>query len=302
MEIQAITPKIVDIILSYDDSTKSKNELYEHVLKNPNDLYYIHLDMPIYAFAGSISLNCLKTIHKAYLLTIKQKNLVKFFLNREQPIITKNAKGRTSLHIMIMMKDNDCVKYMLTELNAGVNITDNFGYTPLHLACQYSPIYIVRMLLKISGININSINLDNETALSIAVVHKRSDVCEDLLRAGANKNYYIGRFEIDIEKFVETKGTPEIKKIFKKYSKKPHQNKKKMLSQRINYFRQNYKELCEKQDEENIMYTKELANSLNIKYDNAKITQKDLCDKIKERIQILNINPKMYSKFFSTGF
>ncbi|XP_008559240.1 85/88 kDa calcium-independent phospholipase A2 [Microplitis demolitor] len=73
-----------------------------------------------------------------------------------------NFDGRTALHIMVMRKRLDCIMALLSHM-ATVNIADNQGNTPLHLAVQKGGLLpIVQMLIGF-GADIDAKNFNNET-------------------------------------------------------------------------------------------------------------------------------------------
>ncbi|XP_032669254.1 85/88 kDa calcium-independent phospholipase A2 isoform X2 [Odontomachus brunneus] len=71
-----------------------------------------------------------------------------------------NFDGRTALHVMVMRKRLECVVALLSHM-ASVNIVDNEGNTPLHLAVD---LIIVQALIGF-GADLNARNWKSETPL-----------------------------------------------------------------------------------------------------------------------------------------
>ncbi|KAK0161672.1 hypothetical protein PV327_008091 [Microctonus hyperodae] len=73
-----------------------------------------------------------------------------------------NFDGRTALHIMVMRKRLDCVVALLSHM-ASVNIVDNEGNSPLHLAVKKGGLLPIVQLLMGFGAEINAKNFKNES-------------------------------------------------------------------------------------------------------------------------------------------
>ena len=93
----------------------------------------------------------------------------------------KNTNQWTALHIAIRNSEKFSNKkgleiiQILLENGADVNLPDNFGWTPLMFAVEYSNLEIVRLLLN-KNADVNSINKDGLTVLMIAA-QKSSKEC-----------------------------------------------------------------------------------------------------------------------------
>ncbi|XP_020288940.1 85/88 kDa calcium-independent phospholipase A2 [Pseudomyrmex gracilis] len=73
-----------------------------------------------------------------------------------------NFNGRTALHVMVMRKRLQCVVALLSHM-ASVNIADNDGNTPLHLAVETETPAIVQTLVGF-GADVDARNWKSETA------------------------------------------------------------------------------------------------------------------------------------------
>lgn len=110
-----------------------------------------------------------------YLLEICQHN----------DINDSDSEGFSALHIVINNKRLDLVKLLLENSsfnnNININIRDNSGNTPLHLACKDSYIEIVQYLLSRPKIDINSMNNSNNAPLHIAIEYKHFEIVKYLI-------------------------------------------------------------------------------------------------------------------------
>ncbi len=76
---------------------------------------------------------------------------------------------------------------MLAEYNPNLDIQDNEGNTPLHLAVRNGNDLILQALLA-HGADINAYNNNGDTALHVAIRAGRTTVASQLLEAGAQIN------------------------------------------------------------------------------------------------------------------
>jgi ankyrin repeat protein len=113
-----------------------------------------------------------------------------------------NIFGKTVFHICcemgylntltILMKallaKNESNKDKASEfLTTRINENDTIqGYTPLHYAILNSRIDVVKFLLSIRGININSEDIHGDTALHLAIQMRNTSVCDMLIEYGAS--------------------------------------------------------------------------------------------------------------------
>ena len=72
------------------------------------------------------------------------------------------------------MNNFECVK-LLIQANANLDIKDNDGNTPLHLASRYGLDKNVEMLIK-AGANLDILNNKNQTAEDVALENNSLDI------------------------------------------------------------------------------------------------------------------------------
>ncbi|MEO0202771.1 MAG: ankyrin repeat domain-containing protein [candidate division WOR-3 bacterium] len=90
----------------------------------------------------------------------------KDFINKGADINIKNNNGKTPLHIAVENEYEDIVKLLL-EKNVDVNIKDNEGNTPLHKAVKNGNYFIIKELLKF-GADKNIKNNEGKTPFDLA--------------------------------------------------------------------------------------------------------------------------------------
>lgn len=93
--------------------------------------------------------------------------------------------GRTLLHKIIMNKDLDKFKGIISNPRLDVNIPDANGYMPLHWAAEIGNDSIVTKLIKV-GAKVDPINKYGDTPLHKAVVFDHTSTAVILINAEAN--------------------------------------------------------------------------------------------------------------------
>lgn len=101
------------------------------------------------------------------------------------PLIGDSHKS-TALHNAVLQGHVGCIDKLLMQETA--NVPDIKQNTPLHIAAIYSKLAALQFLLNKEGVgmNIDTENIANETALYIAVVNGFEDIARDLVLEGAN--------------------------------------------------------------------------------------------------------------------
>ena len=93
-------------------------------------------------------------------------------------------KQRLSEYQDFETMQNAKLKWLITA-GIDINIQNDFGDTPLHLAIKSNLLKVIKTLMELKA-NVNSKNNNNETPLHIALQHSHPPVIEMLLKAGAN--------------------------------------------------------------------------------------------------------------------
>ncbi|KAK6188092.1 hypothetical protein SNE40_004350 [Patella caerulea] len=121
-----------------------------------------------------------------------------------QRINKKNYKGETPLHVACIKNDVRRLKQLLAVPGINVNATDNYGWSPLHEACNHGNIECAELLLKYSPmktvdsyfspgsekyrkVDLLLCNVDGITALHDAVNCGWTDICQLLIKHGGNR-------------------------------------------------------------------------------------------------------------------
>ena len=112
------------------------------------------------------------------------------------------------MHYAVFENDLECVRLLIDDYHADVNVLDEAGYSPLHLAAKYGFIDIIHILID-HGSMINFHTVANDAPiraidvltepLSLCLEHNHIECARLLLFSGANVNqqYFLG-YEINL--------------------------------------------------------------------------------------------------------
>jgi uncharacterized protein len=122
---------------------------------------------------------------------IRQNDVVavKGFFDAGMDPNVKNARGETPLTFAVANAELKTVKAVAEK--ADVNVQDNLGQSPLHLALSKQKEDVFNYLLeKNANVNLGGAKekLKNQTALYLAVTRGREDLVQTLLERGADPN------------------------------------------------------------------------------------------------------------------
>lgn len=97
--------------------------------------------------------------------------------------IRKDFEGNSAIHLSIIKGDEQTCHLLLQHFPATIEFTDSNGNTPLLLACKHGHHKILSLLLSCSA-NIRARNLEDDSALHMALKHGNLDCCKILLKSG----------------------------------------------------------------------------------------------------------------------
>lgn len=101
--------------------------------------------------------------------------------------IRKDFEGNSAIHLSITKGDEQTCHLLLQHFPATIEFKDSNGNTPLLLACKHGHYKILNLLLSCSA-NIRARNLDDDSALHMALQHGNLDCCKILLKSGLDNN------------------------------------------------------------------------------------------------------------------
>jgi len=113
----------------------------------------------------------------------KDGNLAKVqaALARGEDVNSKNSNGTTALMHAVMDKHNSIVKLLLDQPAVDVNVKNIHGGTALHWAVGSNNAEGARMLLLHKDFNSANVTNKSNTALMIAVIHRKGKVLRELV-------------------------------------------------------------------------------------------------------------------------
>ena len=126
----------------------------------------------------------LRTVH--VLVEKGHLNVLKFLIDNNycDPNVTDH-QDRTPLHVAVVADQFEILEYLLeSKSKACINVQDNDGDTPLHLACDRGQQKMVSLLSSAylsTNINLLVTNKKGQTPLHLAAVAGHKDSAEDLL-------------------------------------------------------------------------------------------------------------------------
>lgn len=105
-------------------------------------------------------------------------------LQRGVEIHSATPDNTSALSLSIIHEYPELTELLLKH-GANVNLSNNFGQTPLHFACLTGAQSIVQSLIN-KGANVNALNRYKETPLHTCGTHGYKDIFHLLLKSGAD--------------------------------------------------------------------------------------------------------------------
>ena len=110
----------------------------------------------------------------------RKPSMIEFLLQHGADPGVTNKSNLSPLHIAVKEKCFECAKSLVENSKAGLNILDRSKNTPLMLACQSKQHKLIRLLLK-AGVDPNIANKKGNTALHIAVSNNDMESVRDIM-------------------------------------------------------------------------------------------------------------------------
>jgi hypothetical protein len=270
-------------------------QLQEYVKNNPEELFTLKDDIPVYAYAGLLSLECLRILHESTKETLTPDRL---------PWEISNMSGERAIHFVTESNISKSLKYLILDVGVDANAKTNIGNTALHIACSREFPEIVTILLRASNADINSINENGLTPLMIGATRNHIGIVSILLKSNPLLIYIHNGITHDTYDIVNRIGSLEMKNLFNKYKKTKKRkvkgviSKKRMLLERKDMI-STYNWYCSSlEDNLGIKGVVTFARHLGIHVDSSEYAskiemKKELCKKIAKQITMSSIRKKL---------
>jgi hypothetical protein len=286
-------PKIFKLLDSIHSKNESIEHLEKHILASPQDTFLVFGGMSVYAYAASLSLPLLQSVHETF-MKVNQKEY------KDPPWNVKGDMGFTALHYTVEFNLVDELQYLVQF--ADVNSLDAKLNNPLILACMYNRVDIFKILTNVPNIDVNAVNADGKTALYIAASDNYIDMARKLLQKGAlleyTVNLYKHRINVNIPHKTRMFTNDKMKQLLNKSARNPRKIKKKMKEsikkqQKKSGFRLQYESLCKNlQDDSNKELIEIFANKLQIKTQGK--SKSEICQTIANRAFLQIAHPTAF--------
>ncbi|OJW66760.1 MAG: hypothetical protein BGO68_00280 [Candidatus Amoebophilus sp. 36-38] len=123
---------------------------------------------------------CPAALHEA--ITLDDHGIIQALLSRGVDVNASTSYGFTPLHRAVLLRNVTLFKLLLTQADFNVNLKDNDGNTPLHLAAMRGCSDMFNVLLSCGArANINDKNCNGSTVLHLSVSDNRAEMVKRLL-------------------------------------------------------------------------------------------------------------------------
>ena len=213
--------KKLQIILDSKNMDKKNLDIIKE-----SDNEYTEIDSNNEELKNNIIKQAIQFIIEDKVIPFKEYIYINEFIQEDISILTNKENGWNALHYSCFYGGEEMTETLIKLFNPSVEIINgltNDGYTPLHLACIKGHINIVRILLFLKEIDVNTINKKDGTALHIACKKNDMQIVSILVSFKADLNIKDSKGKLAIDLTTDE----NIKKILKKamiYSLKDDEN------------------------------------------------------------------------------
>lgn len=153
-------------LLALEGNVEKLKDLYE----KKKDFFIDSINTRV-SFAGVTPLDCAIASHNL--------NCIKFLLEYGASIKIKSEQNNSVFHFAATFNNIEAFKFFLNLENTSVDITNNEGTTPLHMAAELDNSEMVTWLLK-HGASINKTTASGHNSMHIAATHGTVEVAKIL--------------------------------------------------------------------------------------------------------------------------
>lgn len=168
-------------------------------------------ETPLHVAARKTNIELVKLILHVFDLVNTQPDRKKTFLN------ARDNNGDTPLHAATKRKNGLAIVDYLMSQGADVNIVNNLGENPLHIACSTGDKIMVWCLVR-SNVDLNRIDHQGKTPLQYAILKESKDIIRILSIYGADMSKY-DHVVLSQKKDGQNKVIQDIKKFLHKKNK-----------------------------------------------------------------------------------
>ena len=121
-------------------------------------------------------------LHIFFSVIFNFRKACEFLIQKGADVTSTDTSNRTPLHLAVKAGSLKTVKILRNYLlPCTLERKDNDGNTPLHVACMYNRLDVLKFLLD-EGANVTAINSRNMTCLEVAIEWEAKDVAMTLMR------------------------------------------------------------------------------------------------------------------------